>query len=265
MVVTGLSLTAALAGAVRQDPIDLGENFLPLTVPDKQDGAFHFCRVRFETAARGDGDGWWVDYPRADRNLSIRLSELTRAHVSFDERRNPRHQLVALTDPRLFTCGFAMMSEPGGAYFSRDEANALRAYLLKGGFLWVDDFWGTAAWDWWDSQIRKVLPASEYPIVDLPMNHPLFHTLFEIDAIPQIPNIGLWTRAHLTSERGRDSAEPHFRAIVDQKSRLMVIMTHNTDFGDAYERESENPDFFRRFSIPGYAIGVNTILYALTH
>lgn len=97
------------------------------------------------------------------------------------------------------------------------------------------------------------------------MEHPIFHTFFDIEAVPQIPNIGLWTRAGLTSERGRDSAVPHFRGIADRSGRLMVVMSHNTDFGDAYERESESPDYFRRFSVPGYALGVNIVLYSLMY
>jgi hypothetical protein len=158
-----------------------------------------------------------------------------------------------------------MMSEPGRAYLCHDEATSLRTYLLKGGFLWVDDFWGHSAWEWWTAQLAKALPPGEYPIFDVPMHHSIFHMLFEVEEVPQIPNIGLWTRAGMTSERGADSAEPHFRGIADHNGRLMVVMTHNTDFGDAYERESESPDFFRRFSVPGYAIGINILLYSLTH
>jgi hypothetical protein len=260
-------MAVATVIAANQAPIDLGSaNMLPRIVPARpHDGAFRFCRLRFHSSSEGDGDGWWVDYPRADLNLTIRLAELTRSHVSFDASNDPVHQVVALTDSELFSCGFVMMSEPGGAYFSRDEAKALRTYLLKGGFLWVDDFWGHSAWEWWTAQIAKALPPGEYPIFDVPMRHSIFHMLFDIEEVPQIPNIGLWTRARLTSERGADSAEPHFRGIADHRGRLMIVMTHNTDFGDAYERESESPDYFQRFSVPGYAIGINIILYSLTH
>jgi hypothetical protein len=264
-VVLALTVAISLLAAV-QVPRDFdGETLLSDPLARSQDGAFHFCRVRFLNSPEGDGDGWFVDFPRADVNLTIRLAELTRAHVSFDARNNPMHQVVSLTDPGLFRCAFAMMSEPGGAYFSADEADALRRYLLKGGFLWVDDFWGNAAWEWWARQLGKALPAHEYPIFDVPIDHPIFHTLFDIGGVPQIPNIGLWIRAGLTSERGRESAEVHFRGISDHRGRLMVVMSHNTDFGDAYERESDNPDYFQRFSVPGYALGINIVLYALMH
>jgi hypothetical protein len=229
------------------------------------DGSFRFCRISFRNAPEGDGDGWYVDYPRADENLSIRLAELTKAPVSHDGEGNPVHAVFPLTDPELFNCGFVMMTEPGGSYFDDEEAAQLRTYLMKGGFLWADDFWGSYAWEWWAGQIGKALPPREFPIFDVPLTHPIFHTLFDIKEIPQIPNIGLWMRAQITSERGEDSAEPHFRGINDSKGRLIVVMTHNTDFGDSYERESESPDYFLRFSVPGYAIGIDVVLYAMTH
>jgi Domain of unknown function (DUF4159) len=265
LFIAGLTIVVT-AAVPQQDWSDIFSRIPLRIVPDgSDDGSFHFCRVSFRTSTEGDGDGWFVDFPRADQNLSIRLAELTRAPVSHDASGNPLHVVIPLTDSNLFTCPFVMMSEPGGAYFDNDEAKALRAYLLKGGFLWVDDFWGSFAWDWWARQIQKALPAHEYPIADVPLDHPIFRMLFEISAIPQIPNIGLWLRARETSERGENSAEPHFRAIVDHAGRLMVIMTHNTDIGDSYEREAESPDYFRRFSIEGYAIGINVLLYAMTH
>ena len=88
------------------------------------------------------------------------------------------------------------------------------------------------------------MPPEEYPIFDVPLTHPIFHAVFDVDKVPQIPNVGLWRNAQLTSERGADSAEPHFRGIADHKGRLMVVMTHNTDFGDAFERERTAPTTF---------------------
>jgi hypothetical protein len=229
------------------------------------DGGFRFCRVWFRNGFAGRGDGWYVDYPRADENLSIRLMELTKAPVTEDGEGNPYPVIVRLTDPSLFRCPFIMMSEPGGAHFSNEEAANLQAYLLKGGFLWVDDFWGDVAWRNWENQIAKALHPSEYPIVDLTVAHPMFRMLFPISTLPQIPNVGLWRYERRTSELGPDSAELHVRGISDRHGRVMVLMTHNTDFGDAYERESDDPSYFRTFSINGYAIGIDVLLYAMTH
>jgi hypothetical protein len=236
-----------------------------LARPGDFDGTFQFCRIVFSEDPRGDSGGWDVDWPRADINLSIRLSELTKTVVGKSPSGDPNHLLLRLTDDTLFHCPFIMMTEVGNISLNDEEVERLRAYLLKGGFLWADDFWGSYAWDWWEAQIRKVFPASEYPIIDVPLTHPLFRAQFEMkNGAPQISAIGNWARGVL-SERGADSAEVHVRAILDKHDRIMVVITHNTDFGDSYEREGENPDYFYEMSVPGYAFGINTILYAMTH
>jgi hypothetical protein len=217
-------------------------------------------------SAAGDGGNWSVDYPRADINLSIRLSELTRTRISRDSSGEPNHVLLRLTDDLLFQCPFIMMTEVGSTYLSAEEATRLREYLLKGGFLWADDFWGSWAWEVWAREIGKVLPPSEYPIVDVPLTHPIFHQQFDVKRVAQIPSIGMWmSLGGGTSERGADSAEPHARAIFDKHGRMLVFITHNTDFGDAFEREGDDPTYFYTFSVEGYATGVNVLLYALTH
>jgi hypothetical protein len=157
------------------------------------------------------------------------------------------------------------MTEPGGAYFDDREATALREYVLKGGFLWADDFWGEYAWQIWESQLRKALPSGSYPIVDLSLDHPLFHMLMNVPQIPQIPGLGVWLSTHGTSERGPDSAVPHVRAINDARGRIMVLMTHNSDYGDGFEEEGSDRSFFERFSVRAYGFGVNTVLYEMTH
>jgi hypothetical protein len=233
--------------------------------PDSFNGTFTFCRLASRTAYDGDGGGWSVDYPRADENLPIRLSELTRAPVNFDDAGVPHYIVILATEPALFQCPFVMLTEPGSATLTQDDAASLRAYLRKGGFLWADDFWGTYAWNHWLAEMRKVLPAGEYPLVDLPINHAMFHTLFDAKRIPQIPSINFYAGTRQTSERGHDSAEPHARAILDSSGRVMVLLTHNTDFGDAYEREGDDPEYFYKFSVEGYAIGIDVLLYAMTH
>ena len=106
----------------------------------------------------GDGGGWSVDYPRADINLSIRLSELTKTRISRQPDGEPNHLVMDLNDPAIFNCPFIMMTEVGAAYIGPTEAAHLREYLLKGGFLWADDFWGTDAWEHWAGELSKVLP-----------------------------------------------------------------------------------------------------------
>ena len=234
-----------------------------IAIDDDFDGRFNFCRIVFRNALDGDGGGWGVDYPRADENLSIRLSELTRTPVSTRDDNQPNHLLVRFTDPELLQCPFVMLTEPGGAFLDQNEAVGLRNYVLKGGFLWADDFWGEYAWNHWISELRKALPANEYPIFDLPADHPLYHTQFETKVM-QIPSIGFSFGGN-TSERGPDSAVAHARGIADRSGRLMVLMTHNTDYGDSWEREGDDPTYFYNFGPGGYALGINVVLYALTH
>jgi hypothetical protein len=234
---------------------------------DSFDGGFNFCRLMYNRVAREPGgQGWWTDYPNADTNFSIRLSELTKTRISRAANGEPNHLVVRPTDDELFQCPFIIISDAGTAGFTDDEVIRLRQYLQKGGFLWADDFWGTAAWEQWSLEIGRVLPAYEYPIVDLTPEHPLFRTMFELRVIPQIPNIGHWRRSGGgTSERGYDSSQVNIRGISDSHGRLMVLMTHNTDIADAWEREGEDPGFFYQFSPDGYAVGINVLLYAFTH
>jgi hypothetical protein len=233
--------------------------------PEDFDGGFQFCRLVVREARNGDGAGWNVVYPRADINLSIRLAELTRTPVSMDETNEPKILLVNLGAPELFRCPFVMMTEPGAAFFTPEEAVNLRKYLLQGGFLWADDYWGEYAWDFFEAQLRQALPSATYPIVDVPRTHPIFMQALDASQVPQIPGIGYWDGAGRTYERSPRENVAHIRAINDAKGRIMVLLTHDTDFGDSYERESENPEYFMKFSVPGYAFGINVLLYAMTH
>ena len=238
---------------------------MPLATDADFEGAFNFCRVAFRQNPQGDGGGWSVDFPQADQNVSIRLAELTKTRVTLVNG-EPRHVVVRLTDKTMFQCPFIMMTEVGAAYFDASEAKALRAYLDKGGFLWADDFWGEYAWQVWEREIRKVLPAGEFPIVDLPKDHPLYKSQFVLkNGVPQISSINHWLGTGHTSERGQDSAVPHGRAVLDRHGRIMLFMTHNTDIGDSWEREGEDPEYFLQYSVNGYALGIDVLLYAMSH
>ncbi len=268
-VILGLLIAGLLAAATHLEAqrrgFGRGYQSLRMATPADSDGAFHFCRVLYRSG-RGNGGTWGVDYPRADVNLSIRLSELTKARVSFDEVREPNHLVIRLTDDELFQCPFVMMTEVGGTYLDEAEVERLREYLLKGGFLWADDFWGSQAWRIWESEIRKVLSSGQYPIVELPLDHPLFRAHFVVRKVPQIPSINFWMGSGGdTSEWGADSEVPTVRAILDSKGRAMVLMTHNTDVGDSWEREGDDPNYFYNFAIDGYAVGINVVLYSMSH
>ena len=267
VVVLVVLIAAASAGEAQRRGGGRGGFSVTPAEPGDFDGLFQFCRVAFRQNRNGDGGNWGVDFPRADINMSIRLSELTKTTVSFAAPDEPNHLVVRLTDETLFQCPFVMMTEVGAAYLDAEEAEALQKYVLKGGFLWADDFWGQWAWEAWTEQITKAFPSAQYPIRDLPNDHPLFRSIFDIGGgVPQIASIGhWWGSGGGTSERGQDSAVPHARAIIDPAGRLMVLMTHNTDIGDSWEEEASNPQYFYEFSTKGYAFGINAIVYAMTH
>jgi hypothetical protein len=245
-----------------------GRNRYPQRSPrvDSFGNGFNFCRAIYnQVRGEAGGQGWSTDYPDADLNFSIRLSELTRTRVKFDKQGTPDFVTIRLTSDDLYQCPYLHMEDVGTVEFSEAEVTALHAYLVKGGFLWVDDFWGSFAWDAWVAQISRVLPPSDYPIEDLPLTHPIFRAQFDVKEFPQIPSIQSWRTIVGTSERGDDSAVPHARAISDRHGNVMVMMTHNTDISDAWEREGEDPRYFFEFSPKGYAVGINVILYAMTH
>jgi hypothetical protein len=234
--------------------------------PGSFDGRFHYCRGMYRMNPAGDGGSWLTDYPLADIDLSVRIAELTKMRVAFDAPGQPQHLIVGVSADEMFQCPMIMMQEVGRLFFSDEDVTRLRSYLLKGGFLWVDDFWGSHAWDVWATQIRKVFPPGEYQIIDLPVEHPIFHTMFDLRGVPQIPGIGYWRGSGGgTSERGIDSAQVHARGISDRTGRLVVLMTHNTDVSDSWEREGEDPRYFYRFSVEGYQVAINVLIYAMTH
>ena len=233
--------------------------------PGYHDVGFTHCKVMYRSVRReANGMGWSTDYPFAGINLLTRVKELTRTRISTDADGEPNYWVVRLTDDALFQCPFTMATDVGTLAFSPEEAERLRAYLLKGGFLWVDDFWGTRAWEQWSEQMRLVLP--DHRIVDVPPDHPIRHTMFDVTTVPQVTSINWWRRSGGdTSERGSDSPTANFRMIADEAGRIMVLMTHNTDIGDSWEREGEDREFFLQFSPDGYALGINVVLYGLTH
>jgi hypothetical protein len=234
-----------------------------------QKDVFTFCRIKYSTHNRLRSNGyyfgsgrWAIDFPDADLNISYRLQQMTSLKV------DPNGRVLEITDPELFNYPFIYIVEPGDLAFTDEEVPILRRYLLHGGFLMVDDFWGEAEYENFYNEIKRVFPEREP--VDLTRDHPIFHAVFDIRHIPnlQIPNIGMGTASqyhHQTWER-HDAEEVHYRAIFDDKQRIMVMICHNTDLGDGWEREGENEYYFKEFSEKkAYPLGINIIFYAMTH
>lgn len=235
--------------------------------PGFEKDVFTFVRIRYSTGGgsrRGfGGRRWTTDYPDADLNISYRLQQMTSMKV------DPNGRVLEILDPELFRYPFIYIVEPGDLMFEDREVETLRRYLLNGGFLMVDDFWGEDEWENLAEQLKRVFPDRE--IVDIPREHPLFHCVFDIpnDLNLQLPNVQLGTMSQynggVTWERP-DAVDCHIRGIYDDKGRLCVVICHNTDNGDGWEREGENEYYFREFSEKrAFPLGINIIFYAMTH
>ena len=233
--------------------------------PGFEADTFTFVRVRRERAPYSGGGNWATDTPDSDLNLSYRLQQMTSMKV------NPDGRFIHLTDKDLANYPFIYMVEPGSLLLNDEEIVALRRYLLNGGFLMLDDFWGDSEWDNAEQVLKQVLPDKSF--VELPLTHPIYHCVFEIKAKGQVPNYRLGTDSefdpeHRTWEYNHDGdvRTVHHRAILDDKGRMMVIATHNTDNGDGWEREGESDYFFHNFSEKiSYPLGINIIFYVMTH
>jgi Domain of unknown function (DUF4159) len=220
---------------------------------------FYWTRAEYTGLSRGGfrrgrgGQSWTTDYPKADQQFLIVLKRLVRLDAYDWE--NP----VSLADPDLRKFPLVYAVEVGHMDMSDAEVEGLRSYLQAGGFLIVDDFWGTREWQVFESNIRRVLP--DRPIVELGVDNPVFSAYYKIDEIKQVPNINNAIRGQ-TSEQ--DGYVPHFRGIFDDDGRLMVAINWNTDLGDAWEW-AEDPRYPLEYSSFACELGANLIVYAMSH
>jgi hypothetical protein len=214
---------------------------------------FTFARLRYDTAPRptyGARGGWSTDLPDADLNLSYRLQQMTSLRV------DPNCRLIRATDPDLGDYPFLFASAPGALALTEEEKVALRAYLRNGGFMLMTDFWGEPEWAHVDRLFREILPESHFE--ELPIEHPLYRSVFNIREKAQVPNIRIGLKVPNTTI--------HHRVIFDAKGRLMVMGLHNSDDSDGWEREGEDHEYFERYSEKvAYPLAINIIFYVMTH
>ena len=228
-------------------------------------GGFMFCRLWYDASrSMRSGLGWSTDYPAADSNFMTRFEELTPTYIERWENGDQGIVAVRATDPDLFKCPFLFMTDPGSVTFTQEEVEGLRRYLLKGGFLWADDLWGNRAWSYFETEIGRILPG--YSIEEVTPEHPLFAALYVVKEVPQIPSYQSWRRnGGQTSEFGAETAVPHIRGIFDDKGRPLVLISFNTDIADGWEREGDVPYFFFTFSPQAYGLGINILIWAMSH
>ena len=246
----------------RTQDITVDRNGVPTWEVDTNFKSDVFTFVRVAYGSNGwRGGGWRTDYPDSDLNFSFRLQQLTSLKVE------PNPIYLTLTDEQLFDYPFIYMIEPGDLWFEEAEVEALRRYLLNGGFMMVDDFWGDREWENFYEQIKRVFPDREPEELDI--SHPIFNNVYKLKEKPQIPSINhaMANRGtNITWERGADTEEVHYKGIFDDNRRMMVVICHNTDLGDGWEREGEDEYYFKEFAEKkSYPMGINIIFYAMTH
>jgi hypothetical protein len=217
------------------------------------EGKFTFVRLVY-SGGNWRGSNWATDYPKADVQFLYAVRKLT--DFTFVSAENKALPIMA---DELFEYPFLYAVEVGYMVLNEEEVLRLREYLLRGGFLVVDDFHGQFEWQRFYSQIKRVLP--EYEPEELPLSHPIFHCHFDIEEIFQVPGIQ-FVYTGRTWEKG--GFEPRYMGIHDEKGRLMVMINHNVDFGDAWEW-AEQEVYPRKYANLAFQLGVNYIIYSLTH
>ena len=220
-----------------------------------------FVRIKRGRSPYSYGGPWSTDAPDSDLNLSFRLQQMTSLKT------DPNGRFLWLTEKDLANYPFIYMVEPGSLSLTEPEIAALRSYLFNGGFLWLDDFWGEEEWNGMEAVMKHVFPNRTFE--ELKLDHPIYSCVFQIKSKGQVPNYGLGEESQYNGGRKwelPDAREVHHRAIYDDKGRMMVLATHNTDNGDGWEREGEYPYYFEHFSEKiAYPLGINVVFYVMTH
>jgi len=228
-------------------------NFIPPQT--KQNNDFTFARLIYNGRIEGYNKNWYTDYPSGDVTAVEIIKQLTNIDVAKEGRAIP------INHPDLFNYPFVFSLEGGQMVLSESEAKKMREYIDRGGFWMIDDFWGTFEWGCFEKEMAKVFP--ERTVYDIPVNHPIFHTIFDINNLMQVPNIGY---AYCTEcpTWELDGYEPKVRGIFDDDGDLVVVMFFNTDTMDALEWAND-PKYPHHFSAYAYKIFINTIVYAMSH
>lgn len=253
-------------GSALEDPREaLRNGDFPMWSVSKElpNDVFTFARLRYNSRQRWGRNGKWLtDYPDSDLNFSYRLQQLTSLQIS------PVGAIVDIDAEQLRHYPFVYMIEVGDIGITDNEARILREYMLNGGFIMVDDFWGSDEWAGFYRAFKKIFPNREP--VELPLEHEIFHIVFDLKKKPQIPSVGAAIEGRsqgITYEWNKPNAETvHYKGVFDDKGHMMMMICHNTDLGDGWEEEGTDPWYFREFSEKyGYPLGINIIFYALTH
>jgi hypothetical protein len=224
--------------------------------PSKGPAEFTFVRTIYNSPFRGWRGSWATDFPEADYHFVLGVRYWSGANLDISE----KPLQMQIMDEKLFGYPLIYFVEPGYMELADEEAQRLREYVLRGGFLFLDDFWGDYEWENVRAQMRKVFPDCD--IRDLPLDHSIFHSYFDIDEVVQVPGIGAWLGRGITYEKG--GIVPHYMGIEDQKGRLLAFIARNCDLGDAWEW-IDDQRYPMKYGLAAYRVGINVIEYAMTH
>ena len=228
--------------------------FARLMYPPFLGDSYGFWRRRSGTDWTQGYSNWTIDYPRSDRHFSEALRRLTRVHARSVE------QPVNLDDGNeVYHWPWLYGVEVGHWNLTDEQAKVMREYLLRGGFFMCDDFHGTQEWEIFIHSMNRVFP--DRPIVEIENADAIFHSLYDLDDRYQVPGAQFLRSRRLYE---RDGVVPHWRGIYDDKGRLMVAICFDMDLGDSWEH-ADNPEYPEKFSALGIRIGVNYVIYAMTH
>ena len=261
-VALALGLAAITVAAQRDRILTNGQNLqIPINhgLPDQPLG-FTYCRLRYQRIRAARKSGWGDDYPQADYNFMVRLSELTKTTISRWNNGDPGFANVTPTEPELFRCPWLRMQNAANYDFNPIETERMREYLAKGGFLWMDDNWDPD-FEYIRPNVMNILPGAH--MVDLKVDYPMFSDLYLINELPQIPSLNAWLRTGQNSEIG--PVPVHYYGFFDDHDRLSVLVSMNSDVSDSWEREGDNQAYFDVYAGKGYALGVNVAVWVMSH
>ena len=251
-------------GRRRQEEQQRGPNGSPRGAPPRGGpvnylGEFVFTRAVYHSPYSPygwrRGGTWATDFPEADNHFITGIREWAGTNLNV----SPRPEHLEILDDSIFEYPLVYIVEPGFMELSDEEAARLREYIMRGGFLFFDDFWGEAEWENVQAQMKKVLP--EYEIKDLPRDHPILHSYLDIEETVQVPNIYNAQRG-VTSEKG--GVTPYHMGIEDKTGRLVVFISRNSDLGDAWEWIND-PRYPVKYGLAAYKVGINVVIYAKSH
>jgi len=246
-----LIMALAIAGVALGADTALQVDPIPASSADSE---FQFVRLAYSSGMNfGRRQRWLTDWPEAEEHLLGGVHRLTRVRAGTEG------QQVAIMDDNLFDHPWLYAVEVGSWVLDDTEAARLRDYLLRGGFLVVDDFHGTREWAGFVASMQRVFP--DRPIVDISMNDPVFHVVYDLEDRVQIPGIIVLSTG-VTYER--DGYTPQWRGIYDDQDRLMVVINFNMDLGDGWEH-ADTPEYSLRYTTRAYQYAINYIVYAMTH